>query len=85
MSRRVVRDIDFMEYVMTPPARESFYRNDPDVGDVVIRDRNVSRYEGLGQIQSSGVDYSTWIMPVVIIVVSAMALMTVYAVVMNKR
>jgi hypothetical protein len=99
MGKRVIRDMDFGKYVMIPSMYESVYGPKPldwsdvpldlqervSTGDIVIRDRNASRYDGLGQVQSSGIDYSTWIMPVVIIVVSAMALMTVYAIVMSKR
>ena len=87
MARRVIHDADYMSYVMTPPSQEDYakYNNaNVDVVRVISKDRGVD--SGLGQLPtiSSGSGQSEWVMPVVIIVVSAMALMTLYAV-LNKK
>jgi hypothetical protein len=73
-----------MNFIMTPPVQEEFTKNDLKVDTVRVLDR--SGYpSGLGQLPiASGGDQNSWVMPVVIIVVSAMALMTLYAV-LNKR
>jgi hypothetical protein len=78
---------DFMSFVMTPPqqteAKYEMYR--PSVSTMRIVSNGGG--QGLGEvpaIYSGGGDQNSWVMPVVIIVVSAMALMTLYAV-LSKR
>jgi hypothetical protein len=77
----------FMNFVMNPPRQEKakYTMYEPQVSTMrIISDG--SRGSGLGQLpeMSSGGDQQSWVMPVVIIVVSAMALMTVYAL-LSKR
>ena len=79
---------DFMQFVMTPPqqseAKYDMYRPSVSTMRIVSND---GRSSGLGQVPatySGGGEQNSWVMPVVIIVVSAMALMTLYAV-LNKR
>ena len=79
---------DFMNFVMTPPqqteAKYDMYR--PSVSTMRIVSNDGSS-RGLGEVSlvgSSGGDQNSWVMPVVVIVVSAMALMTLYAV-LSKR
>jgi hypothetical protein len=77
-----------MNFVMTPPQQEKakYTMYKPQVSTMrIISDGNTG--SGLGDIPavySSGGDQQSWVMPVVIIVVSAMALMTLYAV-LSKR
>ena len=79
---------DFMKFVMTPPkqsqAKYKMYR--PVVSGLrIIND--VDKGSGLGDVPmvSGGVESrQDWVTPVVVIVVSAMALMTLYAV-LSKR
>jgi hypothetical protein len=76
-----------MNYVMTPPVQEEFTKNDVKVDVVRVSNRDRCHEGGLGQVPiigSGGSDQQSWVMPVVIIVVSAMALMTLYAV-LSKR
>ena len=87
MSNRIIHDADFMNYVMTTPKQEAFTKNYVKVDVVRVLDRN--RCDGgLGQLptlsMSGSSESQSWIMPVVVIVVSAMALMTLYAV-LSKR
>jgi hypothetical protein len=82
---RIDHTNDFMQFVMTPPRQDEakYEMYNPQVGTMRILNRSDS---GLGQVPivSSGGDQNSWVMPVVIIVVSAMALMTLYAV-LSKR
>jgi hypothetical protein len=87
MGRRIIHDNDFMRFVMTPPqqleAKYDMYQ--PSLS--TMRIMTDGRSSGLGEvpaIYSGGGDQNSWVMPVVIIVVSAMALMTLYAV-LSKR
>jgi hypothetical protein len=88
MSRRIIHDTDFMQYVMTPPVmdRTEYEMYEPKTSTMRI----VSNKDngGLGQVpvvsSMSGNESSSWVMPVVIIVVSAMALMTLYAVLCKR-
>jgi hypothetical protein len=86
MNERIDRTNDFMNFVMTPPqqteAKYDMYQ--PSVSTMRIVSNGG---QGLGEvpvISSGGNDQQSWVMPVVIIVVSAMALMTLYAV-LSKR
>lgn len=84
--RRVIHDADFIDYVMTTPKQEAFTNNDVKVDMVRVLDRN-RQPEGLGQLPTLSMgssEQNSWVMPVVVIVVSAMALMTLYAV-LSKR
>jgi len=90
MSRRIIHDTDFISYIMTPPVmdRTEYEMYEPRTSTMRIVS-NDGRGSGLGQVPvaSSGGGYqesNSWVMPVVIIVVSAMALMTLYAV-LSKR
>ena len=91
MSRRIIHDTDFMQYVMTPPRMTSqeYEMYEPKTSTIrVVNDRGVAN-TGLGQLPIVGSAQgmfggSEWVMPVVVIVVSAMALMTLYAV-LSKR
>jgi len=87
MNERIDRTNDFMNFVMTPPqqaeAKYDMYR--PSVS--TMRIVNGGNNSGLGDVplmNVGGGDQNNWVMPVVIIVVSAMALMTLYAV-LSKR
>lgn len=85
MSRRMIHDNNFMQYVMTPPKQEEakYSMYVPVVSG--MRVLNGESANGLGQVAvSNGENRQDWVMPVVIIVVSAMALMTLYAV-LSKR
>lgn len=87
MSRRIIHDKDFIQYVMTPPIQEApGYGQDYRPGEMNVITRN-PKQEGLGELPAggmwSGAESNSW-MPIVIIVVSAMALITVYAVVMKR-
>ena len=84
----------YMNFVMTPPAQEQtkFDMYESRVGDMqVVSDRgrsNIGGGVGLGELPlpTSGIwsnEQYSW-MPIVIIVVSAMALITLYAVVMKR-
>jgi len=86
--KRIIHDNDYMQFVMTPPqqteAKYDMYR--PSVSTMRIVSNGGG--QGLGEVSvvgsGSGGDQQSWVMPVVIIVVSAMALMTLYAV-LSKR
>lgn len=77
---------DYMKFIMTPPeqneAKYDMYV--PQVSTMKL----VSNGHGLGDVPLMNVggsnEQQSWVMPVVIIVVSAMALMTLYAV-LSKR
>lgn len=78
----------FMKFVMTPPVQEQakYDMYEPQVSTMKIVS-NDGRGSGLGEVpvMSMGSDnQNSWVMPVVVIVVSAMALMTLYAV-LSKR
>ena len=79
----------YMNFVMTPPAQEQpkFDMYESRVGDMqIVSDNarpNISS-RGLGELPANVFgDSQSW-MPVVIIVVSAMALITLYAIVMKR-
>lgn len=80
----------FMQFVMTPPQQESakYEMYQPSVSTMrVVSDRTTRGSSGLGEVpigNISGSDSQSWVIPVVVIVVSAMALMTLYAV-LTKR
>lgn len=80
----------YMNFVMTPPAQEQpkFDMYESRVGDMQIMSDNARpniSSRGLGELPTAQVcgNSQSW-MPVVIIVVSAMALMTLYAIVMKR-
>lgn len=88
MNERIDRTQDYMNFIMTPPIQDEvkYGMYVPQVSTMRLLD---SRNTGLGEVVavgggSSGSENQSWVMPVVIIVVSAMALMTLYAV-LNKR
>jgi len=85
--KRIIHDNDYMQFVMTPPqqAEVKYEMYNPSVSTMRIVS-NGGRSNGLGEVPaiSGGGDQNNWVMPVVIIVVSAMALMTLYAV-LSKR
>ena len=80
---------DFMNFVMTPPqqteAKYDMYTPQVSTMRIMSNGRGGER-SNLGEVSlvGSGGDQNSWIMPVVVIVVSAMALMTLYAV-LSKR
>ena len=89
MNERTDHTKDFMQFVMTPPqqteAKYDMY--EPQVS--TMRIMNNGGRSNLGEVPAiysgGGNDnQQSWVMPVVIIVVSAMALMTLYAV-LSKR
>ena len=90
MNERIDHTNDFMQFVMTPPqqveAKYDMYR--PSVSTMRIVSNGGSG-SGLGEVpvvsMSGNNEQNTWVMPVVIIVVSAMALMTLYAVLNNSK
>jgi hypothetical protein len=87
MARRIIHDTDYMNYIMTPPVQEEYTKNDIKVDTVRVFSKDRCTGGGLGEVSlvgSGGSDQQSWVMPVVIIVVSAMALMTLYAV-LSKR
>jgi hypothetical protein len=78
----------YMNFIMTPPQQEQA-KYDMYVPQVsTMRIVSDARTTGLGDVPlmnvGGGGDQNSWVMPVVIIVVSAMALMTLY-VVLSKR
>jgi len=86
--KRIIHDNDYMQFVMTPPqqAEAKYEMYNPSVSTMRIVS-NGGRSNGLGEVSvvgSGGSEQQSWVMPVVIIVVSAMALMTLYAV-LSKR
>lgn len=90
MSRRIIHDTDFIDYVMTPLPLEEYEKNDIKVDTIKVLNKNRCVGEGLGQLptvmpaQEMFSGHNEWVMPVVIIVVSAMAFMTLYMV-LTKR
>jgi len=90
MNERIDHTNDYMQFIMTPPrqseAKYEMYR--PSVSTMrIVSNGNT----GLGDVplmavggSSGSNEQQSWVMPVVIIVVSAMALMTLYAV-LSKR
>jgi hypothetical protein len=91
MNERVDHTHDFMKFVMTPPVqgRAKYDMYVPQVSTMrILSDANTTGM-GLGEVPVTNVpmvggcgggNQQSWVMPVVIIVVSAMALMTLYAV-----
>ena len=80
----------YMNFVMTPPAQEQpkFDMYESRVGDMQIVSDNARSNRvrgGLGELPTANVfgESQSW-MPVVIIVVSALAFITIYAVVMKR-
>ena len=80
----------YMNFVMTPPAQEQpkFDMYESRVGDMQIVSDNVRSNgvgRGLGELPTANVfgESQSW-MPVVIIVVSALAFITIYAVVTKR-
>lgn len=88
MAKRIIYDADFINFVMTPPRQEEFAYNDVKLDTVKVIGRD-KRVEGLGELpivsMNGGSEQQSWVMPVVIIVVSAMAFMTLYSVLCYKR
>ena len=82
----------YMNFIMTPPLQDQakYDMYESRIGDMqVVSDRGRSNMVGggLGELPTSGIwsgEQSSW-MPIVIIVVSAMALITLYAVVMKRQ
>lgn len=93
MSRRIIHDSDYMQFVMTPPRMtdSEYEMYEPKTSQIRVMSGGGSRSEdgGLGQLPivapqgwlSGGND---WVAPVVIIVVSTIALMTVYMLLSRK-
>jgi len=87
---RVDHTNDFMQFVMTPPRQEAakYEMYQPVMSTMRIVSNDGRSSGGLGEVPvgvvSNGSNQSDWVMPVVVIVVSAMALMTLYAV-LSKR
>lgn len=97
---RIIHDNDFMQFVMTPPrmSKEEYEIYEPRTSQIrIVRGEESgggsgsgSGSYGLGQLPTVGPvqgmfgSGQDWVMPIVIIVVSAMALMTLYSV-LNKR
>jgi hypothetical protein len=89
--RRIIHDKDFINFVMTPPrmTNQEYEMYEPKTSTIrVVNDRGTAN-TGLGDLPVVGpvqgmFGGNDWVMPVVIIVVSAMALMTLYAVI-SKR
>lgn len=77
----------YMDFIMTPPPQEEYTKNDIKVDTVRVSNRDRCA-GGLGEVPLTNIGGSSnensWVMPVVVIVVSAMALMTLYAV-LSKR
>lgn len=88
MNERTDHTEDFMQYIMTTPqqsgAKYDMYRPQLSTMRVVSNGNSA----GLGDVPianiGGGGEQQSWVMPVVIIVVSAMALMTLYTV-LSKR
>lgn len=76
----------FMNFVMNPPRQDQakYDMYEPVVSNMRIVSGGGS---GLGQLPvvSNGENGNSWVMPVVVIVVSAMALMTLYSVLNGRR
>ena len=85
MSRRIIHDTDFMDYVMTPPrqSKAKYDMYEPVLSEMRVVDVS-NKSSNLGEVVCGEEKKQDWVMPVVIIVVSAMALMTLYAV-LSKR
>lgn len=86
---RIDHTNDFMEFVMTPPKQSQvkYEMYEPEVSTMRIVSNGSMARGGLGEVpvvSMSGESRQDWITPVVVIVVSAMALMTLYAV-LSKR
>ena len=77
---------DFMQFVMTPPRQEQakYEMYEPSMSTMRIVKGNNSGLGDVPLMSMGGGEQNTWVMPVVIIVVSAMALMTLYAVLSKK-
>jgi hypothetical protein len=82
MRRRVLEGKEFMNYVMGPSDNDFMDNFKLDTVKVIDKDGAV-RSQALGYVPATvSVSDSggyNWVMPVVVIVVSAMALMTLYA------
>ena len=81
---------DFMQYVMTPPVQEcaAYEQYLPKTSTMRMLSRsNGEGLSGLSQVPMVGgsSEQNSWVMPVVVIVVSAMALMFVYAVLHDRK
>lgn len=77
----------FMQFVMTPPRQEQakYDMYQPQVSTMKIISNGSTGLGDVPLMNVGGQDTSnSWVMPVVVIVVSAMALMTLYAV-LNRR
>lgn len=90
MARRIIHDKDFINFVMTPPRMDKteYEMYEPKTSQIrVVNDKGTAN-TGLGDLpivgSVQGSSSNDWVMPVVVIVVSAMALMTLYAV-LSKR
>lgn len=87
--KRIDHSEDYMDFVMIPPKQgmEKYSMYVPQVGAMKVL--SSGRIDGLGELPVSGVVESSkqadWVMPVVVIVVSAMALMTLYAVLSDRK
>lgn len=77
---------DFMEFVMTPP---KLSQADYDIYKPVVSEMRVisnnNKNITLGDLPTISGERESWVGPVVIIVVSAMALMTLYAVLSDRK
>jgi hypothetical protein len=82
MRRRVLEGKEFMNYVMGPSDNDFIDNFKLDTVKVIDKDGTV-RSQSLGQVPAtvsvSDSGSYNWVMPIVVIVVSAMALMTLYA------
>jgi hypothetical protein len=80
---------NFMQYIKVPPrmVEEEYdsYKAQPSSVRVISGSDRVDK--GLGQLPASSMsgESNSWVMPVVVIVVSAMALMVVYSLVSKRR
>jgi hypothetical protein len=87
MRRRVLEGKEFMDYVMGPSDNDFMDNFKLDTVKVIDKDGTV-RSQALGQVPAtvsvSDSGSYNWVMPVVVIVVSAMALMTLYAFLSRK-
>ncbi len=87
MNERVDHTQDYMQFVMTPPRQEQakYEMYQPSMSTMrIVADNGRSGLGDVPLMSMGGGEQNTWVMPVVIIVVSAMALMTLYAVLSNR-
>lgn len=89
MARREDHTEDFMQYVMTPPVQEcaAYEQYLPKTSTMRMLSNSGGGLSGLSQVPMVGgsSEQNSWVMPVVVIVVSAMALMFVYAVLHDRK